>query len=104
MFDFLKEYDQQSLTRLITVVLLIFFMIVTVYLIYARFNWMNYDIFCLVTVGGGAGTQLVNKWVNSKYNINMSGSKPGKPLQPPVTTTTTTTTTTTSNNNKVEGE
>ena len=72
MFDFLKEYDQQSLTRLITVVLLIFFMAVTVYLIYARFNWMNYDIFCLVTVGGGAGTQLVNKWVNSKYNTNMA--------------------------------
>lgn len=78
MLDFLKEYDQQSLTRLITVILLIFFMIVTVYLIYNRFNWMNYDIFCLVTVGGGAGTQLVNKFINSKYNT-LPG-KPGKPL------------------------
>lgn len=82
MLDFLKEYDQQSLTRLVTVVLLIFFMIVTVYLIYARFNWYNYDIFCLVTVGGGAGTQLVNKFINSKYNTQIDGSKPGKPLTP----------------------
>lgn len=79
MFDFLKEYDQQSLTRLITVVLLIFFMIVTIYLIYSKFNWMNYDMFCLVTVGGGAGTQLINKWVNSKYNTQPGA--PGKPLK-----------------------
>lgn len=92
MFEPLKEYDQQSLTRIITVVLLLFFMGVTVYLIYKQFNWMNYDIFCLVTVGGGAGTQLVNKWVNSKYNTKPG--QVGKPLAPTTSTSSTTRSTT----------
>ena len=78
MFDFLKEYDQQSLTRIMSIVLLLFFMVVTIYLIYARFDWSSYEIFCVVTVGSGAGSQLFNKYINSKYNTNLGSA--GKPL------------------------
>jgi len=78
--DMLKESEYQSLSRYISVILLILFTGVTLYLVYNKYTWGNYDTFAFFTAGGGAGSQLVNKFINSKYN-----TKPGeigKPVPP----------------------
>lgn len=64
----LYENDELSLTRCITVVAWAAFLAVSFYLVYTAQAWGNYDTFAFLTGGGGATTQVVNKFINSKYN------------------------------------
>lgn len=64
----LYENDELSLTRVITMVAWIAFLAVSFYLVYTAQAWGNYDTFAFLTGGGGATTQVVNKFINSKYN------------------------------------
>lgn len=64
----LYENDELSLTRVITMVAWIAFLAVSFYLVYTQQAWANYDTFAAFTGGGGATTQVVNKFINSKYN------------------------------------
>ena len=64
----LYENDELSLTRVITVIAWAAFLAVSFYLVYTAQSWGNYDTFAFLTGGGGATTQVVNKFINSKYN------------------------------------
>lgn len=64
----LYENNELSLTRCITVVAWVAFLAVSFYLVYTAQSWGNYDTFAFLTGGGGATTQVVNKFINSKYN------------------------------------
>lgn len=72
------ENNELSLTRVITMVAWIAFLSVSFYLVYTAQFWANYDTFAFMTGGGGATTQVVNKFINSKYN-----SAPGSYQQRP---------------------
>lgn len=64
----LYENNELSLTRCITVIAWAAFLAVSFYLVYTAQAWGNYDTFAFLTGGGGATTQVVNKFINSKYN------------------------------------
>lgn len=64
----LYENNELSLTRCITVIAWAAFLAVSFYLVYTAQSWGNYDTFAFLTGGGGATTQVVNKFINSKYN------------------------------------
>ena len=64
----LYEDGQISFTRVISLLLILLFSFVTMYLVYTGTVWGSYETFANLTAGGGAVTQLVNKFVNSKYN------------------------------------
>lgn len=64
----LYENDELSLTRVIAVAGWLAFLSVSIYLVYTKTNWGNYDTFAFITGGGGAATQIGNKFINSKYN------------------------------------
>lgn len=66
--EILKENGIYSLTRILAVINYLLFVVGTLYLIYTGKTWGNYEVFCVMTAGGGAVTQLSNKWINSKYN------------------------------------
>lgn len=74
----LYENGELSLTRVITVIAWAAFLAVSFYLVYTSQAWANYDTFAFLTGGGGATTQVVNKFINSKYN-----SAPGNYAQRP---------------------
>ncbi|MEY2701387.1 MAG: hypothetical protein RLY43_7 [Bacteroidota bacterium] len=69
----LYENNELSLTRLLAVTGWIAFLIVSGVLVYKGTNWQNYETFSTMTAGGGAATQIANKFINSKYN-SQSGS------------------------------
>lgn len=64
----LYENGELSLTRVITVIAWAAFLGVSFYLVWTSQAWANYDTFAFMTGGGGATTQVVNKFINSKYN------------------------------------
>lgn len=64
----LYENGELSLTRVITVIAWAAFLVVSFYLVWTAQAWANYDTFAFMTGGGGATTQVVNKFINSKYN------------------------------------
>lgn len=64
----LYENGELSLTRVITVIAWAAFLAVSFYLVWTAQVWANYDTFAFMTGGGGATTQVVNKFINSKYN------------------------------------
>lgn len=74
----LYENGELSLTRVITVIAWTAFLAVSFYLVWTAQAWANYDTFAFMTGGGGATTQVVNKFINSKYN-----SAPGSYQQRP---------------------
>ena len=74
----LYENGELSLTRVITVIAWAAFLGVSFYLVWTAQAWANYDTFAFMTGGGGATTQVVNKFINSKYN-----SVPGSYQQRP---------------------
>lgn len=76
--DMLKENNNYSLTRIIAIINYVGFWLVTAYLIFTSKTWGHYEIFAVITLGGGATTQLYNKWVNSKYNTPIGSA--GKPM------------------------
>lgn len=66
--NLLNENDKTSLTRFIAITAWLAFLIVSFYLVIAGKEWGNYEVFATFTAGGGAITQVVNKYINSKYN------------------------------------
>ena len=64
----LFENDSLSLTRLLSVSSWLLFAGVSLYLVLTNNVWNEYATFATLTGGGGAATQLVNKFTNSKYN------------------------------------
>lgn len=64
----LYENGELSLTRVITVIAWAAFLGVSFYLVWTSQAWANYDTFAFMTGGGGATTQVINKFINSKYN------------------------------------
>lgn len=77
--NMLKENGEYSLTRIFAVIGYISFMIASGYLIYNGKTWGNYDTFAALTGGGGAATQIANKFINSKYNT--ANGEAGKPIK-----------------------
>lgn len=67
------ENDELSYTRLISAIFVIAFLGVSIYLVLTHTYWQNYDTFASLTGGGGGATQLVNKFINSKYNSVQGG-------------------------------
>ena len=67
------ENEELSYTRLISAIFVIAFLAVSVYLVLTHTYWQNYDTFASLTGGGGGATQLVNKFINSKYNSVQGG-------------------------------
>lgn len=67
------ENGELSYTRLISVIFVLAFLGVSFYLVIMHQYWQNYDTFASLTGGGGGATQLVNKFINSKYNSVQGG-------------------------------
>lgn len=65
--NLLIEKDKVSLTRFIAVTAWIAFLLVSFYLVFSGKEWGNYEVFATFTAGGGAVTQVVNKYINTKY-------------------------------------
>lgn len=66
--EMLKEGGVYSLTRILSVIGFVAFLIGSCYLIYKGQTWGNYETFATMTGGGSAATQIANKLINSKYN------------------------------------
>lgn len=66
--EMLKEGGEYSLTRALSVIGFIVFVVGSAYLIYKGMTWGNYETFATMTGGGSAATQIANKLINSKYN------------------------------------
>ena len=75
------ENGSASLTKILTVSYFVLFTAVTVYLVWTAQNWSNYDIFATIAGGGGATTQVANKFINSKYNTAAGSFSQIKPEQ-----------------------
>ena len=71
------ENNELSLTRCLAVSGWLAFLAVTIYLIYEKQTWAHYDTFASLTGGGGTATQVVNKFINSKYNSQPGSYKEG---------------------------
>lgn len=69
----LYENKELSLTRTLAVIGWLAFLSVSFYLVYMHQTWANYDTFAGLTGGGGAATQVMNKFINSKYNSTPGG-------------------------------
>lgn len=69
----LCENGALSLTRVLAVAGWLAFLGVSFYLVWRGASWENYETFASLTAGGGAATQIANKFINSKYN-SMPGS------------------------------
>lgn len=74
----LTENGTYSLTRIASAVLLLAFLIGSFYLILKNQTWGNYDSFATICGGGGVTGQVVNKFINSKYNTPQGNI--GKPM------------------------
>lgn len=77
----LLENGCPSLTRVLSVVGYLAFLIASAYLIINEQRWDHYETFAAITGGGGACTQVANKLINSKYNpgmVKLSGKEPLK--------------------------
>lgn len=68
--EILKEGGIYSLTRILSLISYVFFVIITLYLVIKGQAWGNYDVFAAITAGGGLITQIGNKYCNSKYNTD----------------------------------
>lgn len=66
------ENDLPSLTRVISIVAFLAFLVASAYLIIAGKRWDHYETFATLTGGGGAATQVANKVINSVYNSSPS--------------------------------
>lgn len=64
----LYEGGALSLTRVLVVAGWLAFLAVSLYLVWHGASWQNYETFASLTAGGGAATQIANKFINSKYN------------------------------------
>lgn len=64
----LYEQGEPSLTRLIAVLAYLSFLAASFFMIFTGQTWSGYDTFASVTAGGGSIMQILNKFINSKYN------------------------------------
>ncbi len=69
----LYENETLSLTRMLAIIGWLAFLIVSFYLVWKGTGWQNYETFASLTGGGGAATQVANKFINSKYNSPLGG-------------------------------
>ena len=60
-----------SLTRTISVLFVLLFIGVTIYLVFFDFRWDHYETLATMAAGGGPMTQVANKFINSKYNSDI---------------------------------
>ena len=60
-----------SLTRTISVLFVLLFIGVTIYLVSFDFRWDHYETLATMAAGGGPMTQVANKFINSKYNTDI---------------------------------
>lgn len=74
----LKEGDEYSLTRILAVISFTAFLLGSFYLLIRGSTWGNYETFAIFTGGGGAATQVINKFINGKYNT--PANELGKPI------------------------
>ena len=74
----LKEGGEWSLTRCISLLGYTAFLVGSAYLLYKNQAWDGYSTFANLTGGGGALTQVMNKFINGKYNT--PEGEAGKPL------------------------
>lgn len=74
----LKEGNEYSLTRLMAVISFTVFLLGSLYLLIKGTTWGNYETFATFTGGGGAVTQIANKFINGKYNT--PANEAGKPI------------------------
>lgn len=81
MINYLKELltegNEYSLTRAMAAISFMAFLIGSFYLLIKGVSWGNYETFATFTGGGGAVTQIMNKFINSKYNT--AANEVGKP-------------------------
>jgi hypothetical protein len=66
------ENGLPSLTRVISIVAFLAFLVASAYLIVAGKRWDHYETFATLTGGGGAATQVANKVINSVYNSSQA--------------------------------
>jgi hypothetical protein len=71
----LYENGQLSLTRTLAIIGWLAFLFVSFYLVWRGTGWQNYETFASLTGGGGAATQVANKFINSKYNSQVGSYK-----------------------------
>ena len=64
-----------SLTRTISVLFVLLFIGVTIYLVFFDFRWDHYETLATMAAGGGPMTQVANKYINSKYNSEVGSYK-----------------------------
>lgn len=74
----LKEGNEYSLTRIMAVISFTAFLLGSFYLLIRGITWGNYETFAIFTGGGGAATQIINKFINGKYNT--PANELGKPV------------------------
>ena len=67
MKKLILENGKISLTRFIAVTAWLSFLAVSFYLVISGKEWASYEVFATFTAGGGAITQVVNKYINTKY-------------------------------------
>jgi len=69
--NFLKglmyEPGGPSLTRSLSVIFAVAFLIGSFYLLIRGQGWEHYETFAAITGGGGIGGQVANKFLNNKY-------------------------------------
>lgn len=73
----LYENETPSLTRCISIIAFIAFLAGSAYLMLLGKRWDHYETFATLTGGGGAVTQIANKFMNSAYN-SPTGKFPDK--------------------------
>ena len=56
-----------SLTRSLSVIFAVAFLLGSFYLLLKGQHWDHYPDFAYITGGGGVGGQVFNKFINSKY-------------------------------------
>lgn len=69
----INENGAPSLTRALSIIAFIAFLVASFYLMVQGQKWEHYDTFAYITGGGGTGAQVVNKFINSKYNNRRRG-------------------------------
>ncbi len=75
--NLLKENNEYSLTRVASVILILAFLLGSFYLMIKGTTWGNYDAFATFCGGGGAASQVVNKFINSRFNTPAGSWGPG---------------------------
>lgn len=71
MKEFVKELfwgldGKPSLTKIMAFMAVLYFFLVTGYLVLEKQSWEHYEVFAILTCGGGLSTKLGDKYINNK--------------------------------------